>query len=80
MYYNGYDEESNMSSVESSFLMSMEDTEQYKGKWIAILDSEIIAQGENLSEVYKEAMSKSKGRTPLFEQIPEKQEQQTLIL
>jgi hypothetical protein len=69
-----------MSSIESEYLMSMENTEQYKGKWIAILDTEIIAEGQNLSEVYKEAIEKSKGRTPLFEHIPEKQDEQTLIL
>jgi len=33
-----------MSSIESEYLMSMENTEQYKGKWIAILDTEIIAE------------------------------------
>ena len=69
-----------MSSIENEFLMSMEDVERYKGKWIAILDKEIIAEGKILSEVYLEAMKKSKGRTPLFDHIPEKLDEQTLIL
>ena len=67
-------------SVESQFLMSLE-KEQYRGKWIAILDSKIIAEGKDLPEVYKDAMKEAKGRTPLFEYIPEKEaEEQTLIL
>lgn len=69
-----------MSSIENEFLMSMEDVEQYKGKWIAVLDKEIIAEGRILSEVYLDAIKKSKGRTPLFEHIPEKLDKQTLIL
>lgn len=69
-----------MSSVEAQFLSSMENREQYRGKWIAILDKKIIAEGKDLSEVYQEAMKKSNGRTPLFEQIPEKDEDDTLIL
>lgn len=67
-------------SVESQFLMSLE-KEQYRGKWIAILDSKVIAEGKDLPEVYKKAMKEAKGRTPLFEYIPEKEvEEQTLIL
>ena len=69
-----------MSSMENEFLMSIEDMDQYKGKWIAILDKEVIAAGSVLSEVYSEAIQKSKGRTPLFEHIPEKLDKQTLIL
>ncbi len=58
----------------------MEDVEQYKGKWIAILDSEIIAAGKVLSEMYPKAVKRAGGRTPLFEHIPEKPDKQTLIL
>lgn len=68
-----------MSSIESEYLMSME-KEQYRGKWIAILDSRIIADGEDLSEVYKKAMDIAKDKTPLFEHIPEEDEEETLIL
>lgn len=69
-----------MSSVESEFLMSLENKEKYLGKWIAILDSKIIADDKELTTVYKEAMENAKGRTPLFEYISEKQEEETLIL
>ncbi len=69
-----------MSSRESEFLMSMEDMEQYKGKWIAILDDKVIAADEILSKAYSEAIQNSKGRTPLFEYIPKKLDEQTIIL
>ncbi len=68
-----------MSSVESEFVLSLTDREHYAGKWIAVLDSKIIAKGENVEKVYKDALEASKGRTPLFEQVPLKQEE-TLIL
>lgn len=60
--------------------MSLENIDQYKGKWIAILDEKIIAEGIELSTVYKKAIEKSKGKTPLFEQIPKNRSQQTLLL
>ncbi len=69
-----------MSSIENEFLASMEDVEQYRGKWIAILDREVIAAGEVLSEVYKDAVNRARGRTPLFEHIPATLDKQTLIL
>ena len=69
-----------MSSTEAQFLASMEDIEPYRGKWIAILDSNIIAIGDDIKEVYKEAIVKSKGRTPLFNRIPAKGETEHFIL
>ena len=69
-----------MSSSESEFLMKLENKEKYLGKWIAILDSKIIAEGEDLSAVYKQAMKEGKGRTPLFNYVSKKQEAETLIL
>jgi hypothetical protein len=69
-----------MSSAESQFLMSMKNKDEYRGKWIAILDNKIIAEGKDLQQVYKEAMEKSKVRTPLFKQVPEKDTEETLIL
>ncbi len=67
-------------STESQFLMSLETLDQYRGKWVAILDSKVLAEGKNLEEVYKKAMTEAKSRTPLFEYIPDKSEEQTLIL
>ncbi|MDE1763195.1 MAG: succinyl-CoA synthetase subunit alpha [Thaumarchaeota archaeon] len=69
-----------MSSTESQFLMSIKDKQEYRGKWIAILDNKIIAEGKELQQVYKEATEKSKIRTPLFKQVPEKDSEETLIL
>ena len=69
-----------MSSVESQYLLSLENKELYRGKWIAILDSKIIAEGKELAEVYGKALAVAKGRTPLFEHIPEKEQEETLIL
>ena len=69
-----------MSSTESEFVLKLKDREQYAGKWIAVLGSKIIAGGEDIEQVYKNALVVSKGKTPLFEQIPLKQEEETLIL
>ena len=69
-----------MSSTEAQFLASIKDLEPYRGKWIAILDNEVIAKGENLKEVYKESIGKSKGKTPLFNRIPQQGEAESFIL
>ena len=69
-----------MQSVEAEFLAKIENIEPYRGKWIAILDSKIIAIGDDIKEVYKEAITKSKGRTPLFNRIPAKGETEHFIL
>lgn len=69
-----------MSSVESQFLMSMEHRDTYRGKWVAIVDSTIIAEGKNLTEVYQNAMKNTGNKTPLFHRIPEIDEEQTLLL
>lgn len=69
-----------MSSPESQFLIEMSDKEQYRGQWVAILDSEVIAHGKSIGKVYAEATKISKGKTPLFVEIPDKNKEQTLIL
>lgn len=69
-----------MSSPESQFLIAMNDKEQYRGQWLAILGSEVIAQGESIGKVYTEAAKISKDKTPLFVKIPDKNKEQTLIL
>jgi len=68
-----------MSSTESQFLMAMDDRNIYRGKWIAIVNKKIIADGKNLTEVYQKAMKES-NTTPLFHRIPETDEEQTLLL
>jgi len=68
-----------LSSVESQFLES-EDLSRYRGKWIAILDKKIVADGETMSGVYEKVMKKSIVRTPLYQRIPKKGEVDTFIL
>lgn len=68
-----------MSSREAQYLESIKNIEQYRGKWIAILDDKIIAEGEKIIEVYKNAIQKSKGRTPLFNRIPKQGEVESFI-
>jgi hypothetical protein len=48
-----------MSSTESQYLLSIQNLDEHRGKWIAILDNKIIAEGIELKEVYEEAMKKS---------------------
>ena len=69
-----------MTSIESQYLLSIQNLDQYRGKWIAILDNKIIAEGTELKDIYAEAMKKTKVRTPLFKRIPEKNETETLLL
>ncbi|MGB9003238.1 MAG: DUF5678 domain-containing protein [Nitrosotalea sp.] len=69
-----------MTSAESHFLMSMQNKEAYRGKWIAILDNKVIAEGKDLETVYKEATENSKIRTPLFKHIAQEDKEETLIL
>ncbi|MHB1907978.1 MAG: DUF5678 domain-containing protein [Nitrososphaerales archaeon] len=49
---------------------SHHDFSQYAGEWIALLDRELLAHGANLKEVYAEAYSKAKGKTPMFLKVP----------
>lgn len=69
-----------MTTVEAQFLESMKDVKRYKGKWIAILDKEVIASGEDVTKVYDDALKKSKVRTPLFVRIPDEGEIDNFIL
>ena len=64
-------------SQEFEFL-SVTDTSKYAGKWIAVLGQEIIASGDDLKAVYKEAKEKAGQKEPLFTRVPK--EQETLIL
>ncbi len=70
------------SSEESEFVLKLlQNRGKYAGKWIAVLDSEVIAAGDRLEAVYRDATKVADGRTPLFERIPLRQEEnETLIL
>ncbi len=69
-------------SEESEFVLKLlQNRGQYAGKWIAVLDSMVIAKGNSLEAVYRDATKMAGGRTPLFERIPLRQEEdETLIL
>ena len=69
-----------MSSTESQYLMTMDDPDSYRGKWIAVVDNKVIAEGVTLSAVYQQAINISGGKTPLFHRVPETDEEQTLLL
>ena len=64
-------------SQEFEFL-SVTDTSEYADKWIAVVGQKIIASGDDLKQVYKEAKEKSGKKEPLFMRVPK--EQETLIL
>lgn len=68
-----------MASVESQVLES-EDFTQYQGKWVAILDKEVIASGKTMSEVYDQVQLAKVVRTAFFQKIPEKGAIDTFIL
>ena len=69
-----------MNSPESKFLEEMEDKEQYSGLWIAISGAKVVASGKNSGDVYAKAAKYTKGKAPLLVAIPDKNEEQTLIL
>ena len=70
-----------MSSVEYKFVLNPKNTEEYAGKWIAVLGTKVIASGKDIEKVYKEAQEIPSGELPpLFEYIPLKEEEETLIL
>lgn len=69
-------------SKESEFVLKLlQDRGEYAGKWIAVMGSKVIAKGDNLEAVYRDATEVTDGQTPLFEWIPSRQdEEETLIL
>lgn len=69
-----------MNSPESKFLEEMEDKDQYSGLWIAISGDRVVASGKNSGDVYAKAVKHTKGKVPLLVAIPDKGEEQTLIL
>lgn len=69
-----------MNSTESEFLAGMENKEQYSGLWIAISGTTVVASGKNSGDVYAKAAEYTKGKAPLLVAIPDKDEEQTLIL
>lgn len=47
---------------------------EYAGKWIAIIDKEVVASGELATEVYKKAEEKYPGIEPLLYAVPKNED------
>ena len=53
------------------------DVSRYVGKWIAIVDNEIVANGKNAKETYEKAKNKYPEKRPLLTRILDKE---TMVL
>jgi len=53
------------------------DLSEYSGKWVAIVDEQVVASGDNAKTVLEEAQKKFPDRMPLLAKIPK---QEVLIL
>lgn len=53
------------------------DLAEYSGKWVAIIDEEVVANGDNAKIVLEKAVKKYPERMPLLAKIPK---QEILIL
>ncbi len=57
---------------EYEYIMSISnELGNYLGKWIAVVDNEIVASGDNAKEVYDKAKVKYPEREPFIMKIPE---------
>ena len=46
------------------------DLAQYAGKWVALLDEQVIASGDTATQVLAVAKQKAPGRTPALAKVP----------
>ena len=46
------------------------DMSRYTGKWVAIVDSEVVSSGENAKIVYSKAVKKYPKKRPLLARVP----------
>lgn len=46
------------------------DTEKYAGKWIAIVEGEVVASGDDAEKVYREAKKRYPKKKPSLAKIP----------
>lgn len=51
-------------------LLSMRDLGNYVGRWIAIVDDEVVSTGESGKKVFMEARKKHPKNTPLLLKVP----------
>jgi len=60
-----------MKKSEFEYVASLGDNlSNYIEKWIVVLDNNIVASGENLEEVYKEAKKKHPNKTLFVMKVP----------
>jgi hypothetical protein len=46
------------------------DLSEYAGKWVAMLDEQVVASGGTATEVLELAKKKAPGRTPALAKVP----------
>ena len=56
--------------TELEMIMSMTDLSKYVGKWIALVDSEIVSIGESGKTVFSEAKAKHPSKEPFIMKVP----------
>jgi hypothetical protein len=55
------------------------EAEKHSGRWIAILEGKIIADGKTFEQAYKKAEAKRPGTTPLVIYIPTRSEELLIL-
>ncbi len=53
-----------------SYLMTLDNLEQYVGKWIALVGKDVVAFGENGKQVFDQAKSKHPNKEPFLVKLP----------
>ena len=59
----------NQSLLNHEFLMSL-DLKPYKGEWVSIVDTRLVAHGEDCKKVYDETMKQYPGKVPFLHFVP----------
>ncbi|MGB9023950.1 MAG: DUF5678 domain-containing protein [Candidatus Bathyarchaeia archaeon] len=52
------------------YLMTIANLQDYVGKWIALVDKEIVASGDNGKTVFEQAKSKHPKKVPFIMKLP----------
>jgi hypothetical protein len=52
------------------YLMTISNLQDYVGKWIALVDKEIVASGDNCKTVFEQAKSKYPKKEPFIMKLP----------
>lgn len=55
------------------------EVEKYTGRWVAILDEEVVADGKDFRRARNDATRKHPGRTPLILYVPRKNEELLIV-